>query len=309
MRKFCFLLLALFSCLSYAKAPLQHLTVILDWFPNPDHAPLVIAKQQGFFKEQGLDVELIGPADPNDPPKWLAANKADIGLTYEPEFMQQIDHGLPLTRIGTLINKPLNCVLALETSGIKTPADLRGRKIGLTDSGLSNTMLQVMLEKQGLTTQDVEIINVHYNLMQALLSHQVDAVTGLMRNVEIPQLESMHQKVVAFFPEKYDIPNYSELIFIANRKHRNDPRVPRFMAALKKAVVYLDQHREETWQQFAKTYPEENNAVNHATWFATIPYFAKEPAIIDKEQCARFADFMQERKLIKNKETVKEYSC
>src|SRR5437867_2667977 len=73
-----------------AKTPTEKLTVILDWFPNPDHAPLIIAKQQGFFKEQGLEVELIGPSDPTDPPKWVAAGKADIGITYEPQFMEQV---------------------------------------------------------------------------------------------------------------------------------------------------------------------------------------------------------------------------
>src|SRR5580700_9623745 len=96
---------------SATKPHMQRLTVILDWFPNPDHAPLIVAKQQGFFKEQGLDVELIGPADPKDPPKLVAANKADIGITYQPEFLQQVDQGLPLVQIGNLIDRPMNCLV------------------------------------------------------------------------------------------------------------------------------------------------------------------------------------------------------
>ena len=58
--------------------------VLLDWFVNPDHAALVIAKQRGFFARHGLDVDLIAPADPNAPPKLVAAGQADYAVSYQP---------------------------------------------------------------------------------------------------------------------------------------------------------------------------------------------------------------------------------
>ena len=304
-----FCLLNIIASVTFAaNQTMDKLTVILDWFPNPDHAPLIIAKQQGFFKEQGLDVELIGPADPNDPPKWIAANKADIGITYQPQFMEQVDRGLPLVRIGTLIDKPLNCLVVLNESGIKTLADLKGKQIGGTNGGLSSVMLKVMLQKQGLTEKDIEFINVRYNLTQALLSKKVDAVTGMMRNFEVPQLELTGHKVEAFFPEEYGIPNYSELIFITHVNKVHDKRFPKFLTALKKAVAYLDTHPKETWKQFAKDYPEANNKVNREAWFATIPYFAEDPFYFDSEEWRRFADFMQKNKLIKNPQPISRYA-
>ena len=89
------------------------LTVLLDWFVNPDHAPLYVAKEKGYFREAGLDVELVAPADPNDPPKLVAAGKADLAISYQPQLQMQAAEGLPLTRIGTLISTPLNTVVAL----------------------------------------------------------------------------------------------------------------------------------------------------------------------------------------------------
>ncbi len=301
MKKLILLCLTLLTATSFAAPlPLQKLTVMLDWFPNPDHAPLIIAKQQGFFKEQGLDVELIGPRDPTDPPKMVAAGKADLAITYEPAYLEQVDQGLPLIRIGTLVDKPLDCLVALKSSGIKTLADLKGKRIGVSGNGLAaNVMLKTMLTKQGLSANDVEIINVHYNLTQALLSHKVDAVTGMGRNFEVPQLELNNQKLVVFFPEEHGVPSYSELIFVSQSAHAQDKRFPRFLTAVKKAVKYIDEHPQMAWQQFAALYPDANNALNRQAWFATMPYFAEDPAGFNKKETQHFAQFMQENHLIK----------
>lgn len=307
MKKLTALFLSICASVSFAASSPQKLTVILDWFPNPDHAPLIVAKQQGYFKDQGLDVELIGPADPNDAPKLVAAGKADIGITYEPEYMQQIDAGLPLICIGTLIDKPLNTLIALQGNGIKSIADLKGKRIGASSGGLSSIMLKVMLAKAGLSEKDVEITDVRYNLTQALLSHKVDAVTGIMRNVEVPMIESNNQKVVSFFPEDHGIPNYSELVFITNTKAMQDKRLPRFLLAVKKAVRYLDEHPQQAWDAYAKQYPESNNNVNRETWFTTLPYFAEDPASFDRKEWQQFAEFMQKNDMIKQAQPAARY--
>lgn len=308
MKKWSSLLLLLLFASFCEAAGLEKLSIALDWFPNPDHAPLIVAKQQGFFKEQGLDVELIGPADPSDPPKWVAAGKADIALTYEPAFMEQVDHGLPLIRIGTLIDKPLDCIVALKTSGIRTIADLKGKRIGTSNSGLTSIMLHSTLTKAGIKQNEVELIQVRYNLAQALLSGKVDAVTGMMRNFEVPQLELAGHAVVTFFPEEYGIPNYSVLIFIANTAHVNDTRFPRFLAAIKKAVAYLDTHPHQTWEQFTQIYPESNNKVNREAWFMTLPYFAEDPGALDKNEWKNFAAFMFKHQMIKKIQPMSRYA-
>jgi putative hydroxymethylpyrimidine transport system substrate-binding protein len=303
------LALASFTLTAFAagKQP-EKLTVILDWYPNPDHAPLIIAKQQGYFKEENLDVELIGPADPNDPAKWVAAGKADIGITYQPEFIGHIDQGMPLIQIGTLIDKPLDCLVALKDSGIKQIQDLKGKRIGSTSGGMSTIILKTMLRHNGLTEKDIDLINVHYSLTQALLTRNVDAVSGMMRNFEIPLIESKNKKVIAFLPEEHGIPNYSELIFISNIKNVSDPRYPRFLNAIKKGVAWLDAHPEAAWKDFIKAYPEANNKVNRAAWFVTMPYFAEEPAVIDEKELLHFATFMRDNKMISKLQPTSRYA-
>ena len=99
------------ALLSIASSPprRRQAHVLLDWFVNPDHGPLYVALEKGYFKDAGLEVEMIAPADPNDPPKLVAAGKGDIAVTYQPELHLQVAGGLPLVRIGTLVSTPLNC--------------------------------------------------------------------------------------------------------------------------------------------------------------------------------------------------------
>ena len=121
------IILSLFtlSLTSNVNASSEKITIGLDWFINPDHAPLIIAKKRNFFKDLNLDVEMIEPADPNDPPKLVAAGKLDIAISYQPQLHIQVDQGLPVARIGTLVSVPLNSLVVLRDGPIKKISDLR----------------------------------------------------------------------------------------------------------------------------------------------------------------------------------------
>ena len=51
----------------------ERITLLLDWFINPDHGPIIIAQEKGYFADAGLEVEVIAPADPADPPTMVHA--------------------------------------------------------------------------------------------------------------------------------------------------------------------------------------------------------------------------------------------
>ncbi|HSW69830.1 MAG TPA: ABC transporter substrate-binding protein [Gammaproteobacteria bacterium] len=286
----------------------EKLTVLLDWFPNADHAPLFVAEQQGFFKEAGLDVELIGPADPADPPKLVAAGKADIAITYEPQLLEQIDEGLPLVRIATLIDKPLSCLVVLNNSSIHSLSDLKNKRIGYSTSNVTDVVLKTMLEKNGVHLQDVQTVNVHYDLTQALLSKKIEAVTGMMRTFEVLQLELAGQPARVFLPEKNGVPSYDELVLVINKKNITDKRFPKFVTALQKGVDYLEKHPDSSWKLFVKSHPELNDTLNQRAWFATLPYFSHQPAKFNAQEWETFAKFMKKNGLIKNAHSVADYA-
>jgi len=105
----------------------DRMTLILDWFVNPDHGPIIVAQELGYFADAGLAVEIIAPADPSDPPKMVAAGQVDLAISYQPQLHMQVEGGLPLRRVGTLVATPLNCLLVLRDGPIRSSADLKGR--------------------------------------------------------------------------------------------------------------------------------------------------------------------------------------
>lgn len=286
----------------------DRLTVMLDWFVNPDHAPLVVALQRGYFADVGLDVDLVAPADPNDPPKLVAAGQADIAVSYQPQLHLQVAAGLPVVRIGTLVATPLNSVVALADGPIKTLADLKGRKVGFSVGGFEDAVLGRMLEEAGLSLSDVELVNVNFSLSPALLSGQVDAVIGAFRNFELNQLAIEGRPGRAFYPEEHGVPAYDELIFIAHRDRLEDARLPRFLDAVERAVLFMLNHPEEAWEDFRHYRAELDDDLNKRAWADTLPRFARRPAALDIGRYRRFAEFLKGQKLISEVVPVERYA-
>ncbi len=284
------------------------LTVMLDWFVNPDHAPLVIAKEGGYFARHGLDVDLVAPADPSAPPRLVAAGKADVAITYQPDLMLQIKEGLPLVRFGTLIETPLNCLIVLKDGPVKSLADLKGKKIGYSVAGLQDAYLGAILKSAGLTAADVTLVNVNFNLVTALMSGQVDAAIDGYRNFELVQLALEGKPAVAFYPEEHGVPAYDELIYVTSTKLRDDPRLGRFLAAVEEATIFLTNHPDEALAMLLKSHTDLDDDLNRQAFAATLPRFAKRPAAMDAGRYERFAAFMKDAGLIDTVPPVDSYS-
>ena len=277
------------------------ITLLLDWFVNPDHGPIIIAQEKGIFEEAGLKVEIIPPANPSDPPKLVAAGKADIAISYQPQLHMQVHEGLPVTRIGTLVATPLNCLLVLEDGPIKKLSDLKNKKIGYSISGMEQALLSAILKKANVKKDEVEYINVNWSLSPSLMSKQVDAVIGAYRNFELNQMKIEGVKGRCFFIEEEGVPPYDELIFIVNNEKIDKEMLTLFLDSIEKATQYIINHPKETWEIFANYSKELNNELNEMAWFDTIPRFALRPAALDKKRYIRFENFLYEEGLIDKK--------
>ena len=276
----------------------EKFVVLLDWFTNPDHAPLYVAQELGYFTDAGLDVELIAPADPNDPPKLVAAGQADIAISYQPQLHVQVAEGLPLVRVGTLVATPLNSLVVMADGPIKSIADLKGRTVGFSVGGFEDALLRVMLARYGLTLDDITLVNVNFSLSPALITGRVDAVIGAFRNFELNQMDIVGKPGRAFYVEEEGVPVYDELIFIAHRDRLDDPRLRAFIDAIEAATLYLINHPDAAWKLFIAGRAELDDDLNRRAWRDTLPRFALRPAAYDAVRYERFARFLKDQGLI-----------
>ncbi len=301
------LVLASAMMISSAQAA-EKVTVLLDWFINPDHAPILVAEQIGAFKEAGLEVQIVPPADPSMPPRLVAAKQGDLAISYQPQLYMYAQEGLPLVRVGTIVNSPLNTLAVLGSSGITSMADLKGKKVGYSVSGVEEATLGMMLRQGGLKLDDITMINVNFQLVSSLMSGQVDAVIGGYRNFEATEIRDLGAEPVLFNVEDFGVPAYDELIVLANKDNVNDPKIKKFMEAMKKGTEYLLAHPQESWEAFAKANPELDNNLNRQAWKDTLPMFAKDPLALDVARYEGYGKFLLENKLIKAELPIADYA-
>lgn len=302
------LLTLLFSTtLTTQVQAMEKLTLVLDWYINPDHAPIMVAQQTGAFAAEGLEVNIVPPSDPALPPRLVAAKQADLAITYQPQLHFFADQGLPLMRVGTLINTPLNTLMTLDKT-VKKPADLKGKRIGYSVSGIEQATLATMLAHDGVKADQVKLINVNFQLTSALMTGQVDAVIGGYRNIEALELKLAGKQPVVLNVEDYGVPAYDELIIVANRDEAHSEKIQKFLRALKKGNAELQAHPEENWLIFAREHPELNTPLNHQAWRATLPLFAADPAKLDRARYQAYEQFLFDNKLIKGITPVQRYA-
>ena len=302
---------ALAAALALAAGPAlaqDHLRVLADWYINPDHAPIILAEARGEFGKRDLEVELIAPADPAAPPRLVAAGEGDIAITYQPSLYQQAAEGLPVMRIGTLVGSPLNALVALEDRPVKSLKDLKGLTVGYSVGGFEDALLGRMLHSEGMSLDDVTLVNVNFALTQALLSGRVAAVIGAFRNFELTQIAIEGKTGKAFLPEEHGVPSYEELIFITHRDKADDPVMRRFLEAIGAATQWAKENPDKAKTLFFAEEPDLDDRLNNAAFEDTLPLFVSDPLVLDREAYTAFAEFMTDAGLVKDLPALDTYA-
>lgn len=209
-------------------------TVVLDFFPNADHAALYEALAHGDFRAGGLNVQLQAPPDPSAPLKLLAAGKADMAISYEPELMLARDQGLKLVSIGALVQRPLTSIISLPGKHIRTVADLAGKAVGTAAIPYQAAELQTALLTAHVDPASVTEVDVGFNLVPAMLSGKVAATLGGFWNYEAIQLEQMHKHPLTIPIDKAGVPQYNELVLVVreDEAHKRGQDLRAFLQAL-----------------------------------------------------------------------------
>ena len=156
---------------------MHKVTLWLDWYPNSDHAGIYVAMAKGYYAAAGLQVKAQVPAGSADALKLVTHGNGDIAISYESSVLLARAQGIPVTATAAIVQKPLNSVLALASTGITRPRELQGHTVGVAGDPSDYSDLKAIVTHDGGDYAKVKIVNVGY-LLPALLAHRVDAIIG-----------------------------------------------------------------------------------------------------------------------------------
>jgi putative hydroxymethylpyrimidine transport system substrate-binding protein len=292
-----------------AAAPLK---VMLDYFPNADHAGLYAAQAEGIYERAGLDVELTPPPDPASPLKLLQAGKVDIAISYEPELLLAREAGADLVSVAALVQKPLTSLMSVGEDAIRSPGQLRGKRVGTAGISYQSAYLETILRTAGVDPASVKETNVGFGLVPAMLTGKVDATLGAFWNYEGVDLQRRKKDPSILRMEDLGVPTYSELVLVVRRRDLDQDfggLVRKFVQATGQGHEALREDAAPGIDALLDAAPELDRGLQEAAVKATLPVFfpeddARSWGYQDPADWQAYIDWMEDEELLTRPQTA-----
>ncbi|MDQ8045405.1 MAG: ABC transporter substrate-binding protein [Solirubrobacteraceae bacterium] len=283
----------------------DHVTLMLDYFPNADHAAIYAAQADGDFARAGLDVTIEAPSDATTPLRALEAGQTDFAISYEPDILLARAKGAKVQGVEALVQKPLTAVISLPKHPIETAADFKGKTIGTAGLPYQQAYIDTILQKGAVDPSTVKTSNLGFNLVGPLVAGRVDGVLGAFWNYEGVQLAREKKKPVITKIEDLGVPIYNELVLTASEDTvRNKGEVVRrLVQAIGFGAAAVKRDPEAAIEPLLKASKGLDKGLQLASLKATIPVMFPEDTShpygwMDVEAWAAYCRWMQANHLI-----------
>jgi putative hydroxymethylpyrimidine transport system substrate-binding protein len=283
----------------------KRVELMLDYFPNADHAGIYAAQAGGHFRQAGLDVVIRTPPDPAAPLKQLAAGRVDLAISYQPELMRARDQGLRVVSVGALVQEPLTSIISLPAAGVRAPRDLRGKTVGTSGIDYQSAYLRTVLLQANADPDTVKERNVGFGLVPALLTRKVDAILGGFWNYEGTELRRAGRRPRIIRIEQAGVPTYNELVFVAREEalERDGAKLRAFIGAVQRGTADLSRDPDQAIAGLLKANPDLDAGLQRAVVKVTLPLFlppaGKPYGWQDPARWNAFASWMSDNGLLR----------
>jgi putative hydroxymethylpyrimidine transport system substrate-binding protein len=284
----------------------KRLELMLDYFPNADHAGIYAAEAGGHFAQAGLDVEIRQPPDPAAPIKQVAAGRVDLAISYEPEVLRARDQGLSVVSVAALVQKPLTAIISLPKAKISGPADLEGKTVGTAGIDYQEAYLRTILSDAGVDPASVKVRNVGFGFSAALITGKIDAALGAFWNYEGQELKLRGKRPRIIRIEDAGVPTYNELVLVANESalERDGDKIRAFIGAVSRGTRDLRRDPDKAIDGLLDANPDLDPELQRASVDVTLPLFfppeGKPFGWQDPAQWDEFSAWMKDNQLLEN---------
>ncbi|WP_088068412.1 ABC transporter substrate-binding protein [Gottfriedia luciferensis] len=284
---------------------LRKVTVVLDWTPNTNHTGLFVAKEKGYFKEQGLDVDIISPGE-TGADQLIASGKADFGVSYQESITQARVQNVPIVSIAAIIQHNTSGFASPVSKGIKTPKDFVGKTYGGWGSPVEKAIINSLMTKENANSNKVKIVNMG----------EADFFTAVKRDIDFAWIyqgwtgieaqlrgEKLNMIYLTDYSKKLD---YYTPVLATNEKmiSKNPKVVKAFLAAASKGYSFAIKNPKEAASILLKDNPDLNKKLVEKSqeWLASkyqddANRWGEQKLSVWKN----YADFLTENKLLEGK--------
>ena len=295
------LLIIVFTLISCGnEQELIDISLALDWYPNSNHAGIYYGIDNGYFEENNINVDVYTPSDPASILQTVASGRDEFGISYQPDLLLARSEGIPVVAVHSIVKTPLNSIMTLGDSGIDNPSKLKNKTIGYPGIPLNIGILSSILEEQSLTIDDVELVDVGFDLVPALLSERVDAVIGAFWSHEsiLIELEGREVNILKF--EEWGIPKYHELVLVTSEEYlkNNNKIVEKFVDAFSRGYEKSIENNDESMEALIAAFPEVNVELETQGIKLLSPLWQESFDSDGMDNWNKFGDWMKDKGLI-----------
>jgi putative hydroxymethylpyrimidine transport system substrate-binding protein len=271
-------------------------TLVLDFVPNAVHAGIHAALENGYFAEQGIELEVREPSAATDAPKLLEAGRAEFALMDIHDVGLAVERGVEIRIVAPVVQRPLAAVIAGE--GIESPADLEGGTVGVTGLPSDDAVLDAVLESAGADPAAVERVTIGFESVPALAAGRVDAVTAFW-NAEGVALARRGIRTREFRVDDHGAPRYPELVLVTAAENAGEPMVEAMARALTKGYEELLNDPRDALESLLAANPALDRAEQQAQLDALLGAQAfSPPGVLELARLAEWARWDAEQGLL-----------
>lgn len=283
---------------------MQKVTFVLDWTPNTNHTGIYVAQEKGYFKEAGIDVEIVQPPE-NGAEVLVASGKAQFGVSFQDSMMPALtgDNVLPIEAVAAILQHNTSGILSRKGEGIDKPKGLEGKKYATWDLDLEKATIRNVMEADGGNFSKIELIpSTVTDEVSALKSKSVDAIWVFYGWGGIAtEVAGLKTDFFAFKDINEELDFYSPVIIgNSNWMKENTEITKAFLSALRKGYEFSIENPNEAAEILLKAAPElDANLVKASQDYMKDQYKAeaKEWGVIDPKRWNTFYNWVNKNGL------------
>lgn len=261
-------------------------TLLLNWYANPYHTPIFVAQELGYYRDEGLQLAILEPNDPSDVTEIVGLGSVDIGLKAMIHTIAARAKGFPVVSVGTLLDEPPTGLIALRSSGIRTFADIVGKRIGYIGE-FGKVIIHDLAKHAGIALDNFEMVKVGMNVTDAICRGVIDAGMGFI-NFQQVELESLAGDTIMLRVDQLaglGCCCFCSIQFIVHQDiiAEQPDMLTRFLRATLRGAAYTTESPDAAYDVLCSNKPRLRTEMYHKIFQRTLPFFSRNLLNVERD--------------------------